>query len=104
MADVVPFALYSSQRLRVLQNHNTLEVRGSRQNRCANLHIYSLRVHITLLFRKGNASEVSALNLRYIPALTLFSTLALQTYANAQQQQQRQDHPVAPFGVRSRNS
>jgi len=28
MADVVPFALDSSQRLRVLQNHNTLEVRN----------------------------------------------------------------------------
>jgi hypothetical protein len=84
MTYVVPFALDSSQRLRVLQNHNTLEVRGLCRNRCANMHIYPSRVHITLLFQKGNASEVSALNLRYIPALTPSSTLALQTRANAQ--------------------
>src|SRR5476649_1361363 len=104
MADVIPFALDSSQRLRVLQNHNTLEVRNPCRNRCANMHIYSPQVHITLPFQKGNASEVRALNLRYIPALTPFSALALQTHANAQQQQQRQDRPVAPLGVRSRDA
>src|SRR4051812_23118226 len=101
MVDVVPFVFVSSQRLRVLQNHNTLEVRGSRRNRCANMHTYSPRLHITLLFQKLNASEVSALTLHYISALTRFSIMALETRTNAQQQQQCKDHPVSPLGIQS---
>src|SRR5579872_5915411 len=100
MVAVVPSAPDSSQRRRVLRDHNTSEVRFSYRIRHANMHIYSSRMHITLPFRRGNASEVSALNLHYIPCLTPLSTLASPSHTNAQQKQEDHDRPVTPSGIR----